>query len=213
MKNIGCHEHTTNAGKIRGMTNPPIDFVKMYLHLWHNSKTCSCRMSGLFHIAAWLRCEFCEKREGPPLSWLRLLVITPGFWPTRQHHFWQITNISLPTLSEYHPASENHITLLQYQECSSQRVSAYVWTVLMNLRFPSSMCCVQLGILLSSVKDNRLILSFLPSILCLFWLLGTRDEKWTGLTFSAAYLRMQAVITKVILCIGQFTAYCSVSLV
>ena len=30
--------------------------------------------------------------------------------------------------------------------------------------------------------------------------------------FSAAYLRMQAVITQlVILCIGQFTAYCSVS--
>ena len=38
MKNIGCHEHTKYAGKIRGMINLPIVFVQMYLHLWHNSK-------------------------------------------------------------------------------------------------------------------------------------------------------------------------------
>ena len=38
MKNIGCHEHKKYAGKIRGMINPPIVLVKMYLNLWHNIK-------------------------------------------------------------------------------------------------------------------------------------------------------------------------------
>ena len=112
---------------------------------------------------AWLRCEFCERREGPPLSWLRLFVITPPFFSllhpilaeladnltalTNHQHF-------PPLLSEYHPWAEHcalefsqyefclveeyidsivtrdtwyYITLLQYQECSSQRESDYIY--------------------------------------------------------------------------------------
>ena len=62
----------TISGKI--IINP--SSLKAYFHL-APGRPVKTLFSNNWSRIAWLRCEFCERREGPPLSWLRLFVITP----------------------------------------------------------------------------------------------------------------------------------------
>ena len=77
------------------MINPL--FLKACLQ-WKPCNAVVRRITGFYYIA-WLRSVNFVKRGKTPL-WVCVgsgfsLLPAPRFWPTRQPHFWQITNISL----------------------------------------------------------------------------------------------------------------------